>query len=170
MNTVTPVGVAVGLAVVVALAFLFFGSGIFAPFSQPAAVATTTAAVTQNAIMQDQNANQNSDSLQITDSTVGTGAVAEAGDTVTVDYVGQLTDGTVFDASKNHGTSGFTFTLGAGQVIQGWDQGVAGMKVGGVRTLVIPAALGYGAQAVGPIPANSTLVFQVTLLDVKKGQ
>lgn len=169
MNTVTPVGVAVGLAVVVALAFLFFGSGIFAPFSQPAPVATTTDAVTAQAVMQDQSANQNSDSLQITDTTVGTGAVAEAGDTVTVDYVGTLTDGTVFDASKNHGQP-FTFTLGAGQVIQGWDQGVAGMKVGGVRTLVIPAALGYGAQAVGPIPANSTLVFQVTLLDVKKGQ
>jgi FKBP-type peptidyl-prolyl cis-trans isomerase len=170
MNTVTPVGVAVALAVVVALAFLFLGSGIFMPFSHPATVATTTAAVTANPMMQDQNANQDTGSLQATDTTVGTGAVAEPGDTVTVDYVGELTDGTVFDASKNHGDQGFTFTLGAGQVIQGWDQGVAGMKVGGVRTLVIPPALGYGSQAVGPIPANSTLVFQVTLLDVKKAQ
>jgi FKBP-type peptidyl-prolyl cis-trans isomerase len=169
MNTVTPVGVAVGLAVVVALAFLFFGSGIFTPFSQPAVVATTTDAVTSNAIMQDQAAPQDNGSLQITDTTVGTGAEAAAGDTVTVDYVGELTDGTVFDASKNHGQP-FSFTLGEGRVIQGWDQGLVGMKVGGVRTLVIPPALGYGGQAVGAIPANSTLVFQVTLLDVKKGQ
>lgn len=169
MNTVTPVGVAVGLAVVVALAFLFFGSGIFAPFSQPATVATTTDAVTANAIMQDQAAPQDNGSLQITDTTVGTGTEAASGDTVTVDYVGELTDGTVFDASKNHGQP-FSFTLGEGRVIQGWDQGLVGMKVGGVRTLVIPPALGYGGQAVGAIPANSTLVFQVTLLDVKKGQ
>jgi FKBP-type peptidyl-prolyl cis-trans isomerase len=101
------------------------------------------------------------------DQKVGTGAVAEAGDQVTVSYVGMLTDGTVFDASANHAPGSFTFTLGAGQVIKGWDEGVVGMKVGGERELVIPASLGYGAQAVGPIPANSTLVFQVQLLNVQ---
>lgn len=107
--------------------------------------------------------------LQITDEAVGTGAEAKAGNTVTVQYVGQLSNGTVFDASRNHGTTGFTFTLGAGQVIQGWDMGVAGMKVGGKRKLVIPAALAYGNQDVGGglIPANSTLTFEVELVSVK---
>ncbi|MDO8231586.1 MAG: FKBP-type peptidyl-prolyl cis-trans isomerase [bacterium] len=108
--------------------------------------------------------------LQITDVTAGNGAVAAAGDTVTVNYVGSLTDGKVFDASANHGTTGFTFTLGVGQVIQGWDQGIVGMKEGGKRKLVIPAALAYGDRAVGDvIPANSTLVFEVELLKVQKG-
>jgi len=112
---------------------------------------------------------QNTDQLQATDETVGTGAIAESGDTVTVDYVGSLTDGTVFDASANHGSSGFTFTLGAGQVIPGWDQGIVGMKVGGKRQLVIPASLAYGAQGVpGVIPADATLVFEVTLRSVQK--
>jgi FKBP-type peptidyl-prolyl cis-trans isomerase len=108
-----------------------------------------------------------SDGLQITDTIVGTGAVAEAGDSVTVQYVGTLADGTVFDASANHGTAGFSFTLGAGQVIRGWDEGVAGMKVGGTRILVIPAALGYGSQGIpGVIPANATLTFQVQLVSI----
>lgn len=107
--------------------------------------------------------------LTVTDEVVGTGAVAAAGDTVTVNYVGSLTDGTVFDASANHGTTGFTFTLGAGQVIKGWDEGIVGMRVGGTRKLVIPASLAYGNQAVGNvIPANSTLVFTVELLKVQK--
>jgi FKBP-type peptidyl-prolyl cis-trans isomerase len=106
--------------------------------------------------------------LQITDEAVGTGAEAKAGNTVTVQYVGALSNGTVFDASRNHGDTGFTFTLGAGQVIKGWDMGVAGMKVGGKRKLVIPAALAYGNQEVGGvIPANSTLTFEVELVSVK---
>ncbi len=113
---------------------------------------------------------ENADQLQVTDETVGTGAVAESGDSVTVNYVGSLTNGTVFDASANHGTTGFTFNLGAGQVIKGWDEGIVGMKVGGKRKLVIPAALAYGDQAVGNvIPANSTLIFEVELLNVQKG-
>ena len=107
--------------------------------------------------------------LQITDEVIGTGATAVAGDSVTVNYVGSLTDGKVFDASANHGTTGFTFNLGAGQVIKGWDQGIAGMKEGGKRQLVIPASLAYGDQAVGGvIPANSTLIFEVELLKVEK--
>lgn len=105
--------------------------------------------------------------LEVKDEVVGTGALAQAGDSVTVNYVGALTNGTVFDASANHGTSGFTFTLGAGQVIAGWDQGIAGMKEGGKRMLVIPASLAYGSQSPAPsIPANSTLVFEVELLKV----
>ncbi len=107
--------------------------------------------------------------LIIEDSVVGAGAEAKAGDNVTVHYVGTLMDGTMFDASKNHGTTGFTFTLGAGQVIQGWDVGVAGMKVGGKRKLTIPSAMAYGNQAVGGvIPANSDLIFEVELLSTGK--
>jgi len=100
------------------------------------------------------------------DSKVGDGAVAEAGKQVSVHYTGWLTDGTKFDSSKDRGQP-FTFQLGAGQVIKGWDQGVAGMKVGGVRKLTIPASLGYGASgAGGVIPPNATLVFEVELLGV----
>lgn len=106
--------------------------------------------------------------LKIEDSVVGGGTEAKAGDSVTVHYVGSLTNGKVFDASKNHGNNGFTFTLGAGQVIKGWDLGVAGMKVGGKRKLSIPSALAYGDQAIGGglIPANSDLIFEVELLKV----
>ncbi len=108
---------------------------------------------------------QNIQGMTVLDEVVGTGDEAKSGDTVTVHYVGSLTNGTVFDASRNHGDKGFTFGLGAGQVIKGWDLGVAGMKVGGKRKLTIPADLAYGNQAVGGIiPANSTLVFEVELL------
>ena len=106
-----------------------------------------------------------------TDLTVGSGADAVKGRTVTVNYTGWLYDagkmdskGSQFDTSIGRGP--FSFVLGAGQVIAGWDQGVAGMKVGGTRRLVIPPSLGYGATAVGTIPANSTLVFDVELLSV----
>ena len=107
--------------------------------------------------------------LLIEDQVVGTGEEAKAGNSVTVHYVGTLTNGSMFDASRNRGNDGFTFTLGAGEVIQGWDQGVAGMKVGGKRKLTIPPELGYGSRAMGSaIPANSTLVFEVELLKVAK--
>ncbi len=107
--------------------------------------------------------------LIMEDEVVGTGAVAKAGDSVTVHYVGTLMDGTVFDASKPRGNQGFTFTLGAGQVIKGWDVGVAGMKVGGKRKLTIPSDMAYGNQAVGGvIPANSDLIFEVELLSTGK--
>ncbi len=162
----TQTGIAVALAlVVIAMFFIFPGLSPFgAPSSPGGTSATTTNTQTSSTTMPNETVNQ----LQITDEVVGTGAVAAAGDTVTVNYVGSLTDGTVFDASANHGTTGFTFTLGAGQVIKGWDEGIVGMKVGGTRKLVIPAALAYGNQAVGNvIPANSTLVFTVELLKVQ---
>ncbi len=167
----TQTGIAVALALaVIAVFFVFPG---LSPFGQPTTptespTATTTALTTQTAstTMPTDNSNQ----LQITDETVGTGAVAEPGDSVTVNYVGSLTNGTVFDASANHGTTGFTFNLGAGQVIRGWDEGIVGMKVGGKRKLVIPANLAYGNQSPTPsIPANSTLVFEVELVNVQKG-
>lgn len=111
---------------------------------------------------------ENKGGLQITDEVVGTGAEAVAGKSVTVHYTGTLLNGKKFDSSKDRGTP-FTFDLGAGQVIKGWDQDVAGMKIGGKRKLVIPAELAYGNRDVGNglIPANSTLVFEVELLDVK---
>ncbi len=108
--------------------------------------------------------------LQIQNEKVGTGAVAAAGATVDVHYTGWLSDagkkGTEFDSSLKRGRP-FTFPLGAGQVIQGWDKGVAGMKVGGKRTLVIAPELGYGARgAGGVIPPNAELIFDVELLAV----
>ena len=104
--------------------------------------------------------------LQIEDLKVGTGAEAVAGKRVTVHYVGTLTTGAKFDSSRDRG-EGFTFGLGAGQVIKGWDQGVAGMKIGGLRKLTIPPELGYGAGGYPPvIPPNSTLIFEVELLSV----
>lgn len=103
--------------------------------------------------------------LQVKDITVGTGEEAKAGDSLTVNYKGTLTNGTVFDQS--YGKQPFTFTLGQGQVIPGWDQGLVGMKVGGKRHLVIPPNLGYGNQAAGSIPPNSTLIFDVELLKVQ---
>ncbi|MDC0712817.1 FKBP-type peptidyl-prolyl cis-trans isomerase [Stigmatella sp. ncwal1] len=106
-------------------------------------------------------------SLKVEDVKVGTGAEAVAGKSVTVHYVGTLTTGAKFDSSRDRG-QGFNFQLGAGKVIQGWDQGVAGMKVGGVRKLTIPPEMGYGSRGFPPvIPPNSTLLFEVELLDVK---
>ena len=106
--------------------------------------------------------------LKIEDTKVGTGTVAEAGKSVTVHYTGWLTNGTKFDSSKDHGQP-FKFQLGAGQVIKGWDQGVAGRKVGGVRKLTIPPSLAYGENGAGGgvIPPNATLVFEVELLGVE---
>lgn len=106
------------------------------------------------------------DKLIIQDEVVGTGAEAVAGKSVTVNYAGTLTDGTTFDSSYSRNQP-FTFNLGAGEVIQGWDQGVAGMKVGGKRKLTIPPSLGYGSQTMGSIPPNSTLIFEVELLKVE---
>lgn len=105
--------------------------------------------------------------LQIDDIKVGTGPEAKAGNTVTVHYVGTLTNGNKFDSSRDR-NEGFTFKLGAGQVIEGWDKGVAGMKVGGLRKLTVPPEMGYGRMGYPPvIPPNSTLVFEVELLEVR---
>jgi FKBP-type peptidyl-prolyl cis-trans isomerase FkpA len=107
------------------------------------------------------------DGLKYTDDQLGSGTEATSGKTVVVHYTGWLLDGTKFDSSKDRNQP-FSFPLGRGQVIKGWDEGVAGMKVGGKRTLVIPPDLGYGARgAGGVIPPNATLKFEVDLLDVK---
>jgi FKBP-type peptidyl-prolyl cis-trans isomerase FkpA len=105
--------------------------------------------------------------LIIEDLTLGNGDEATRGKTVVVHYTGWLTDGTKFDSSKDRNDP-FDFPLGAGHVIRGWDQGVAGMKVGGTRKLTIPPEMGYGSRgAGGVIPPNATLVFEVELLAVK---
>ncbi len=105
--------------------------------------------------------------LQIEDLVVGEGEEVRAGNIVEVHYTGTLTDGKKFDSSLDRGVP-FEFELGAGEVIAGWDQGVAGMKVGGKRKLVIPPELGYGERgAPGAIPGNATLIFEVELLGIK---
>ena len=109
-----------------------------------------------------------SSGLTITDLTLGEGAEAAAGQTVVVHYRGTLENGKQFDASYDRVTP-FSFPLGAGRVIKGWDEGVQGMKVGGKRKLVIPPDLAYGSRgAGGVIPPDATLIFEVELLDVKK--
>jgi FKBP-type peptidyl-prolyl cis-trans isomerase FkpA len=102
----------------------------------------------------------------VQDLVVGTGATAVAGDNVTVNYIGTFTNGTKFDSSYDRNQH-YTFRLGVGAVIAGWDQGVVGMRVGGKRRLTIPPNLAYGNQANGPIPANSTLRFDIDLLNVQ---
>ena len=107
------------------------------------------------------------DGLIIEDAEVGDGEEVHEGDTVKVHYTGLLTDGTCFDSSKKR-NSPFTFTVGAGSVIKGWDEGLIGMKVGGKRLLTIPPELGYGDKDMGDIPPNSTLCFEIELLDIAK--
>ena len=104
--------------------------------------------------------------LQIEDIQVGTGPEVKSGDTISIDYKGTLPDGTVFDSSYKRGQP-FETQIGVGQVIKGWDEGVIGMQVGGKRKLVIPPAMGYGEQDMGTIPANSTLIFEVELKEIK---
>ena len=105
--------------------------------------------------------------LIIEDLIIGVGTTAEKYSIVTVHYTGKLQDGTVFDSSQRIGQESLRFTLGVGQVIDGWDQGVIGMKVGGQRKLIIPPELGYGSQDKGVIPPNSALIFEVELLEVE---
>ena len=105
--------------------------------------------------------------LVIEDIKIGDGQEVEKFNIVTVNYTGLLENGTKFDSSLNPGRSPFRFTVGAGQVIKGWDEGLMGMKVGGKRKLTIPPELGYGSRDNGPIPANSTLIFEIDLIGIE---
>lgn len=160
-------GILLAVYVVIAAAIIGFGAWYADSLTQSPQPAATQQAQTQN---NQTNTNNNTmDGLVIKDTTVGTGAVAQPGDTVTVNYTGTLDDGTVFDSSLKPGRTPFSFTIGTNppQVIVGWDQGLRGMKVGGTRELTIPPALGYGSQGAGTvIPPNATLHFTVTLLSV----
>ncbi len=174
---ITATAVAVTLAVVVGAGFLFFGPNILRPFkAAPVATQDLQAAATTMTEPTPLEPNVPArapqeplpTTLTVKDQVEGTGPAAKAGDTITVNYVGALPDGTVFDASAKRGEP-FSFTLGGHQVIAGWDEGLVGMKVGGKRLLIIPPDKGYGAQgAGGAIPPNATLIFQVEL--VKIGQ
>ena len=113
------------------------------------------------------NTEEMDNGLIIEDLVVGEGTEAQDYNKVVVNYTGELEDGTVFDSSLNPGREPFTFTLGVGSVIKGWDLGVKGMKVGGKRKLTIPPELGYGERNTGVIPPNSTLIFEVDLLEVE---
>lgn len=125
----------------------------------------TTAPVVTTTIQTNSSTTSSMDNLKIVDTTVGTGATAENGDTVTVNYIGKLDDGTTFDSSFARNQP-YSFVLGVQQVIKGWDLGVLGMKVGGTRELTIPSDMGYGPQGNRSIPPNATLHFVVTLLAV----
>jgi FKBP-type peptidyl-prolyl cis-trans isomerase len=133
------------------------------PAGAPSATAATTAAAAQGKEI------KLADGLIIKNIKIGTGPRAKDGETAIVRYTGMLMNGKVFDASKLHGNQPFPFQLGAGQVIQGWDIGVKGMRVGGIRELIIPPALAYGANSPpgSGIPDNSTLKFRVHLLGVQ---
>jgi FKBP-type peptidyl-prolyl cis-trans isomerase len=164
-------GISLAIYVVVAAAIIALGAWYVSNMnSAPANVAVNNNTNTNTTCPTPQSAAGQStttmDGLIIKDTTVGTGTVAAAGDSVTVNYTGTLDNGTVFDSSLNPGRTPFNFTIG-GQVIQGWNEGVVGMCVGGTRELTIPPALGYGAQGAGTvIPPNATLHFTITLLSV----
>jgi FKBP-type peptidyl-prolyl cis-trans isomerase len=187
----TQTGIATALALVVVIMFFIlpglspFGTPV--PSNEAAAVEATTTDITNTTAQVAPTTTmppvtQPITQLMMKDEVVGTGATAAAGDTVVVEYTGALTNGTVFDSSVGKpafaipgvtcpagSTAGLCLTLGAGQVIKGWDQGIVGMKEGGKRTLLIPASLAYGAQSPSPsIPPNSNLVFEVQLLKVVK--
>lgn len=135
--------------------------------SQPAATKTVESSTPQViAMAENENVVTTDSGLKYIDEVEGTGAMPEAGQTVFVHYTGTLEDGTKFDSSRDRNQP-FSFRLGAGQVIRGWDEGIASMRVGGQRKLIIPPELGYGARgAGGVIPPNATLIFDVELLRI----
>lgn len=140
------------------------------PTSTPEPIASTSAIISESPAASPAanmgNLITTADGLQIQDLTVGTGQEVKSGDTVTVNYLGTLTNGTKFDSSYDRNQP-FTTQIGVGQVIKGWDEGIVGMKVGGKRKLIVPPSLGYGSQNLGSIPPNSTLIFEVELLSIK---
>jgi len=147
--------------VVGVLVLIFFLVVIYGKIKQPKSEKSETQAASQEKVMEEKQ-----NELKIEDITVGTGEEAVVGKKVTVNYAGTLENGTQFDSSYDRGIP-FSFNLGAGEVIQGWDKGVVGMKVGGKRKLTIPSSLGYGERGAGnAIGPNATLIFEIELLKV----
>lgn len=165
------------IAVVVVGIWLFMKKGsdnlaVNSPSASPEASATLAVSPSPTTSPKIVKSQTLADGLKIDDEVIGTGATAKAGQTATVNYTGWLSNGTKFDSNVDPAfghVQPFSFQLGQGQVIQGWDEGVAGMKVGGKRILTIPPAIGYGAAGAGNgvIPPNATLTFEVELLSVK---
>ncbi len=156
--------VVIGVLILIVFAYFIFGLNGSTNSSQAGSTSNSTAMNIQQISPQQTNPNEK---LQVTDEKIGTGAAVKKGDTVEIKYTGTLTNGTVFDSTDKHGGAPFETQIGVGQVIPGWDQGIIGMQVGGKRKLVIPPSLGYGSQAVGSIPPNSTLIFEVELVGIK---
>lgn len=185
MNTKSIIGIIIVLVIIVLIAaWLFKAPASPEPVTtttpvtteQPAAtdtastpVATTTPATAPAATpTKPAGTTTTIQGMKVTVTKEGAGTPIKNGQTAVMLYTGTLADGTVFDASSKHGNVPFEFSLGAGQVIKGWDLGVAGMKVGEERTLVIPPELGYGANGYPPvIPQNATLTFTVKLVGIK---
>ncbi|MBP6869096.1 MAG: FKBP-type peptidyl-prolyl cis-trans isomerase [Candidatus Pacebacteria bacterium] len=173
---ITSTGIAVALAVVLGVGLILFGPALFTPFAGaeptyvPADSSLTQSTTTESKSIQTSMEIPESlpTTLTATDIVVGTGVEATPGSTVHVLYTGMLPDGKVFDSTANRGNAPFSFALGAGMVIKGWDAGVAGMKEGGKRRLIIPADMAYGAGGVpqAGIPGGATLIFDVELLKV----
>lgn len=161
----------IAVIVVVALAGVWYCCFKQKTSSAPESIANNTnQASVDNALGSEEtnSANTNNESkMKIEILKQGTGTEAKSGDVLTVNYTGTLTDGTKFDSSLNPGREPFVFTVGAGQVIKGWDEGLIGMKVGEQRKLTLPPEMGYGASgAAGVIPPNATLIFVVDLLKI----
>jgi FKBP-type peptidyl-prolyl cis-trans isomerase len=138
--------------------------------TNPSDVSDTNKQIEQTIIGNDVAKEQNTTPTKNMEQKAKNGLTAQAGDTLVMNYTGKLTNGTIFDSNvdpKFGHVQPFTFTLGAGQVIKGWDEGLVGMKVGEKKKLTISPEKGYGAQAVGSIPANSTLIFDVELVAIK---
>ncbi|HOX21682.1 MAG TPA: FKBP-type peptidyl-prolyl cis-trans isomerase [Candidatus Paceibacterota bacterium] len=149
--------------IIIALIFLVVVVCLILLFEKKVSGPTTTPTNTPGE--QNNLTKMNKDGVVIEILKPGDGAEAKSGDKVTVNYVGTLENGQKFDASADHGEP-YSFNLGAGKVIQGWDIGVAGMKVGEKRRLIIPPELGYGVNDLGVIPPNSTLIFEIDLLKI----
>ena len=156
--------IAVVLAVVVVILFIMLGFfGLKGVGAGPAPLTGP------QALLEELAANGGVSELRIYEIAPGTGEDAEAGDTIFVRYIGVLPDGTVFDSTDAHGGEPFSFTLGASNVIQGWHQGLMGVQKGQRLLLPIPPELGYGAGGQGPIPPNSTLIFDIEVVDIVPG-